>query len=171
MRLVCATEEWLRKYLELAKDRQLPFDPWPSRMALLVAKGKELVAGVMVYDSTGPFLFFEHLITNETASYRTRHQAVSLMADELVSMCRHFGKVPQVAVRHRGVKKILERAGLRMPGAFMMTCAFNHLEKHDYERSRETQEEVHPDADDASRCRRCSAPTIPAPAFSEADGP
>lgn len=169
MRLVCATEEWVRKYLELAEDRKLPFTIWPSRMALLVAEGKDLVAGVMVYDSTGPFLFFEHLVTNETASYRTRHRAVSLMADELINMCRLMGKVPQVAVKHRGLEKILERVGLRKPGAFMMTCAFNQLEKHDYERS--PQENPLADADDASRCRRCSAPTIPAPAFSEADGP
>jgi len=133
MRLVSATEEWVRKYLELAQDRNLPFTIWPSRMALLVAEGKDLVAGVMVYDSTGPFLFFEHLVTNETASYRIRHRAVSLMAGEMMNMCRLMGKVPQVAVKHRGVMKILERVGLRMPGAFMMTCGFNQLEKNDYE--------------------------------------
>lgn len=123
----------MRKYLELAQDRQLPFNIWPSRMALLVADGKDLVAGVMVYDSTGPFLFFEHLVTNETASYKTRHRAVSLMADELMNMCRLMGKVPQVAVKHRGVQRILERVGLRLPGSVMMTCEFTQLEKNDYE--------------------------------------
>jgi hypothetical protein len=133
MRLVCATEEWLRKYLALAEDRKLPFTIWPSRMALLVAEGKDLVAGVMVYDSTGPFIFFEHLVTNETATHRQRHRAVSMMADELMNMCRLLGKVPQVAVKHRGLQRILERVGLQMPGAFMMTCAFNQLERHDYE--------------------------------------
>lgn len=134
MRLVCATEEWLGKYLEVAEHRNVGFRIWPSRMALLVAEGKELVAGVMAYDTSGPFLFFEHLVTNETAPLRKRWEAVSMMATEMVSMCRHQGKVPQIAVRHRGVEKILERVGLQRPGAYMMTCAFHHLETNDYEK-------------------------------------
>ncbi len=133
MRLVCATEEWLGKYQDLAFQRNLGFKPWPSRLALLVAEGQELIAGVMVYDSTGPFLFFEHLITNETAPARNRWAAVSMMAVEMMQMCRHFGKVPQVTVRHKGIKKILERVGLQWPGAGVMTCGFDQLETHDYE--------------------------------------
>lgn len=133
MKLVCATEQWLGKYQDLAFRRGLGFKPWPSRMAILVADGMELVAGVMVYDSTGPFLFFEHLITNETAPPRMRWAAVSMMAVEMMEMCRHFGKVPQVTVRHKGIKKILERVGLVWPGAGVMTCGFDKLEKHDYE--------------------------------------
>jgi len=131
MRLVCATEYWVRKYLELARDREVPFEPWPSRLALLVAEGDELVAGVMVYDSTGPFLFFEHLVTNETATLRVRHRAVALMAEEMMNMCRLMGKVPQIAVRHRSIKAILERSGLQTAGAVVMTCGFNQLERQD----------------------------------------
>ncbi len=155
MRLVCATEEWLGKYLEVAKQRDIGFQIWPSRMSLLVAEGRNLIAGVMVYDSTGPFLFFEHLVTNESASLRARHRAVSLMADEMVSMCRHFGKVPQVSVRHRGIRAILERVGLQAPGATVMTCAFHHLETHDYEKPFNAS----PTARRLSR----SAPTEPSP--------
>jgi hypothetical protein len=103
-------------------------------MALLAAEGLELIAGVMVYDSTGPFLFFEHLITNETAPARTRWAAVSLMAEEMMSMCRHVGKVPQVTVRHTGIKKILKRAGLVSFGAEVMTCGFERLETNDYQK-------------------------------------
>lgn len=169
MKLVCATEYWVRKYLELAREREVPFDPWPSRMALLVVEGDELIAGVMVYDSTGPFLFFEHLVTNETATHRQRHRAVSLMAEELMSMCRHFGKVPQVGVKHRGLKRILERAGLKMPGSFMMTCAFNHLDQNDNEIVNNYQDSF-PHASDFARSRRRAEATIPAPALCEADG-
>lgn len=133
MKLVCASEEWLGKYQDLAFQRNLAFKPWPSRTCLLVAEGRELVAGAMAYDSTGPFLFFEHLITNETCPPRTRWAAVSLMAQEMMDMCRHLGKVPQVTVRHRGIKKILERVGLVSPDAIVMTCGFDQLEKNDYQ--------------------------------------
>lgn len=134
MRLVCATEQWLGKYQDLAFQRNLGFRPWPSRLALLVAEGQELIAGVMAYDSTGPFIFFEHLITNETAPARMRWAAVSLMAEEMMTMCRHFGKVPQITVRHKGIKRILERVGLVWPGAGVMTCGFDQLETNDYEK-------------------------------------
>jgi hypothetical protein len=134
MRLVCATEQWLGKYQDLAFQRNLGYKPWPSRMALLVAEGMELIAGVMVYDSTGPFLFFEHLITNGKVPSRTRWAAVSLMAEEMMTMCRHFGKVPQVTVRHKGIKKILKRAGLVSFGADVMTCGFERLETNDYQK-------------------------------------
>jgi len=133
MKLVCASEEWLGKYQDLAFQRGLGFRPWPSRLTLLVAEGRELIAGCMVYDSTGPFLFFEHLITNETAPARLRWAAVSLMAEEMMHMCRMMGKVPQVTVRHKGIKKILERVGLVWPGAGVMTCGFDQLERHDDE--------------------------------------
>lgn len=133
MKLVCATEHWLGKYQELCERRNLAFRPWPSRLAILAVEGEELVAGVMVYDSAGPFLFFEHLVTSESAPARVRWAAVYLMAQELVDMCRMLGKVPQVAVRHRGIKRILERVGLTTQGAIVMTCGFDALEKHDNE--------------------------------------
>ena len=154
MRLVCATEEWLGKYLRIGRQRDIGFQIWPSRMAILVAEGKELIAGVMVYDSTGPFLFFEHLLTDPEAPLRKRHHAVTLMAQELMHMCRHFGKVPQVSVRHRGIQRILERVGLQAPGATVMTCAFYHLETHE-------QKSI--DAPSATRRLSRAAPTEPAP--------
>jgi hypothetical protein len=132
-------------------------------MCLLVAEGKELVAGVMVYDSTGPFLFFEHLVTNETASLRDRWRAVSLMAGEMMTMCRHVGKLPQVAVKHWGIQRILERAGLQMPGAKMMTCAFYQLETNDYEKPF--------DAAKPSRRLSRAAPTEPSPPGDPEDDP
>lgn len=157
MRLVCATEQWLGKYQDLAFQRNLGFKPWPSRLTILVAEGSELIAGVMVYDSTGPFLFFEHLITNETAPLRMRWAAVSMMAVEMMQMCRHFGKVPQVTVRHKGIMKILKRVGLVWPGAGVMTCGFDQLETHDYE-------SIPFFAPQRSRYRADSAPTDRVPA-------
>ncbi len=163
MRLVCATAQWLGKYQELAFQRNLGFEPWPSRLALLVAEGQELIAGVMVYDSTGPFLFFEHLITNETAPARTRWAAVSLMAEEMMTMCRHFGKVPQITVRHKGIRRILERVGLVWPGMGVMTCTFDQLETNDYQKLPYFAAQ-HP--------RSCSrtAPTEPSPSGDTEDG-
>ncbi len=163
MKLVCATEEWLGKYQDLAFQRNLGFRPWPSRLALLVADGPELIAGAMVYDSTGPFLFFEHLITNETAPARMRWAAVSLMAEDMMSMCRHFGKVPQITVRHKGLVKILKRAGLQWPGAIVMTCGFERLETNDYQKLPYFASQ-HP------RSSSYSAATEPAPPGDPEDG-
>ncbi len=133
MRLVCATPEWMSKYDDIWSNRQMGYQYWPSRLALMVAEGRELVAGVMVYDSTGPFLFFEHLVTNETAPLRTRYAAVDLLAEESLRMCRMMGKVPQITVRYRGLQRILEKHGYVAPGAIVMTCHFGQLETHDYE--------------------------------------
>lgn len=156
MRLVCVTEDWIRKYQELCEQRQLNFIPWLSPRALMVAEGKDLVAGVMVYDSTGPFLFFEHLVTNETATHRQRWAAVDLMASEVLVMCRHAGKLPQIIVRHKGIAKILRRHGLRPTGAESFTCTINNLETHDYEKPQFAAQ--------YSRCIPYSAPTEPVPA-------
>lgn len=163
MKLVCATEEWLGKYQDLAFQRKLPFRPWPSRLAILVADGPELIAGAMVYDSTGPFLFFEHLITNETAPPRMRWAAVCLMAQDMMAMCRHMGKVPQITVRHKGLVKILKRAGLQWPGAIVMTCDFTRLEENDYQKLPYFAAQ-HP------HCRSYPAPTEPAPPGDSVDG-
>ncbi len=163
MRLVCATEQWLGKYQELARARNLGFQPWPSRMAILAVDGQDLLAGVMVYDSTGPFLFFEHLITNPDVSPRARWAAVSSMAEEMMSMCRHFGKVPQVTVRHKGIKRILERVGLVWPGAGVMTCGFDQLETHDYQK-------LPYFAHQHSRSSSRAAPTEPSPPGDSEDG-
>lgn len=131
MRLVCGTEQWMGKYQELGRKRNIGFQPWPSRLTLFVADGQDLVAGVMVYDSTGPFLFFEHLITNPDLPGRLRLAAVKLMAVQMIEMCRHFGKVPQITVRHKGIIRILESVGLVWPGAGVMTCSFEALERPD----------------------------------------
>jgi hypothetical protein len=133
MRLVSGTPDWVGKYQELAKDRALGYEPWPSRLSVMVAEGQDLVAGVMVYDTTGMFLFFEHLVTNETASLRQRYQAVDILVGECINMCRMFGKIPQVVVRHKGVKRILEKHGLYGYSAEVMTCSFGNLEKHGQE--------------------------------------
>ena len=135
MRLVCANEEWLGKYEDLCFQRGLPFKPWPSRLALLAAYGPELIAGVMVYDSAGPFLHFQHLVTNETAPLKTRWAAVDLMAGEILTLCRHMNKLPMVLVSHKGIARILKRHGLQDSKATNFSCHYSQLEKHDYETS------------------------------------
>ncbi len=133
MRLVCLTDEWLRKYNEMCDHRGLDYKVWPSRLSVMVAEGKELIAGVMAYDTTGAFVVFEHLVTNETASLKTRYKAADKLVGECVRMCRLMGKVPFVIVRHKGIQRILEKHGLVAPGAFFMTCHMSNLETHDYE--------------------------------------
>lgn len=132
MRLVCTTEPWLDKYKDLCFQRA-GFKPWPSRLGLLVADRDELIAGVMAYDTSGPFIFFEHLVTNETAPARMRWNAVEMMAGEILPMCRMVGKLPQVLVRHKGIERILKRHGLQSTTAVAFSCPFSNLEKHDYE--------------------------------------
>lgn len=97
----------------------------------LVAEGDDLVAGVCIYDTTGPHLFFEHLVTNETAPLRLRHAAVKLMAKEMISYARTVGKIPHVLVRLKGIEKVLRSVGLVPSGLQSMTCPFPLLEGSD----------------------------------------
>ena len=129
MRTVCVTDEWARKYLEMCDHRGMTYAPWLSRLAVYVAEGKELLCGVQVYDTTGPFMFFEHLVTNETATARQRYQAVDMLIAEGLTMCRIFGKLPQVVVRHKGIDSLLRKHGFEMPGAYLMTCPISNVEK------------------------------------------
>lgn len=163
MRLVCVTEHWMRKYQELFQTRELGYTPWASRLALFVANGDELVAGVMVYDTSGPFLFFEHLVTNPAVSHRQRWMAVDMMAAEMLTMCRHAGKLPQVIVKHRGIAQILKRYGLRETGAVSLTCEIKDLDTHDYEKPQFA-------AQHSGRFKD-SAPTERAPAGDAEDDP
>lgn len=133
MRSVCVSEEWARKYQEICEQRDLPYKPWISRLAVYIAEGRDLVAGVQVYDTTGPWLFFEHLVTNQTASPRLRLRAVDLLIREGLAMCRLFGKLPQVTVQTRGIKSLLKKHGFLDPYAQMMTCPLSNLELHDYQ--------------------------------------
>ena len=131
MRLVCANPDWLAKYQQLCVDRELRYTPWPSRLALLAAEGDSLVAGVMAYDTSGPFLFFEHLVTDPSAPLSLRWAAVDLMASEVLTVCRVLSKLPQVVVSSRGIAKILRRHGLQSTHAVVYSCPFISLEKHD----------------------------------------
>lgn len=158
MRLVCANEEWLGKYEDLCFQRDLPFKPWPSRLALLAAYGSGLVAGVMVYDSSGPFLHFQHLVTNETAPLKTRWAAVDLMASEILTLCRHMNKLPMVLVSHKGIAKILKRHGLQDSKATNFSCHYSQLEKHDYEVPEAVQVAFEPATQPALRRQNPKAP-------------
>lgn len=161
MRLVLPNDRWLSKYYEICEHRDLPYRPWVGK-ALFVAEGDDLVSGVMVYDSSGPFLFFEHLLTNQTATLRQRWCAVDMMASEVRTMCRHQGKLPLIHVRHKGIAKILRRHGLRETGTYVMTCDISNLETYDHEKPQF--------ADQYSRCIPDSTPTEPAPPGDPEDG-
>jgi hypothetical protein len=128
MKLVCPTEPWMSKYKDLYFQRTGQ-EVWPSRLALLAVEGQDLIAGVMVYDTSGPFLFFEHLVTNETAPLRVRWEGVDLMASEIRAMCRMVGKLPFLLIRHRGIERIIRRYGLQSTGAVAFSCAFSDLEQ------------------------------------------
>lgn len=133
MKAVCVSDAWSRKYLELCKARELPYTPWLSRLAVYIVEGDTLLCGVQVYDTTGPFLFFEHLVTNPAVSARVRYAAAYLLIEEGMHMCRVFGKYPQVVVRHGGIKSLLEKHGFFHPKTIVMTCELSNLEKHDEE--------------------------------------
>lgn len=161
MRVVCVTDEWARKYLEMCEHRGMTYKPWLSRTAVYIAEGRELVCGVQVYDTTGPFMFFEHLVTNETATARQRYEAVDMLIAEGLTMCRIFGKLPQVVVRHHGIKNLLRKHGFEMPGAFLMSCSISNVEKT----------HVPVTAPAIAHRRSRSAPTIPAPFGDPEDHP
>lgn len=126
MRLVCITQHWWDKYAEIHQHRET-ICPGPHRTGLFVAEGDELVAGVLIYDTNGPHLFFEHLVTNETASPRKRYEAVKMMAKEMISYSRTVGKVPHIIVRHKGIERILKKVGLVEYGAKAMTIPLEKL--------------------------------------------
>jgi hypothetical protein len=155
MKTVCVTDEWSRKYLELCEARELAYKPWLSRMAVYVVEKGTMVCGVQVYDTTGPFLFFEHLVTNPDVSPRERYAAVSFLIEEGMNMCRMFGKYPQVVVRHGGIKNLLKKHGFFHPGTILMTCELSNLEKND-------EEPVY--AHKFARSVARAAPTEPSPA-------
>ena len=120
------------KYRELLTQRGISFSPWPSRMALFVAEGPFLVAGVMAYDTTGPYIIFEHLVTNEAFGLKERHRAVMSIGVRIMSLCRHLGKVPHMTVRSLAMKAMLGRLGLsRVRGAELMSCDYEGLEHHE----------------------------------------
>lgn len=126
MRLVCVTQHWWNKYVEICEHRKA-LVPYPVKTGLFVAEGDELVAGVLIYDTTGPFLFFEHLVTNETASMRKRYVAVRMMAAQIENYSRTMGKYPMILVRHKGIELILKRAGLVSAQASGMTYPMEKL--------------------------------------------
>lgn len=126
MKLVSISDYWWGKYQELCEYRKAPV-PWPVRTCLFVAEGKELVAGVLIYDTNGPHVFFEHLVTNETASLKARHEAVWMMAEEMVRHCRTIGKIPHILVAHKGIERVLSRVGLKRSGAWSITCTAEAL--------------------------------------------
>lgn len=121
MRLVSVTQEWWSKYVEICESRGALVS-WPTKTALFVAEGRELVAGVLIYDTSGPHIFVEHLVTNETATLRQRHGAVKMMAKELMSYARTVGKIPHILVRHKGIERVLMSVGMVSSGCRGMTC-------------------------------------------------
>jgi hypothetical protein len=133
----------------------MTYIPWLSRLAVYVVEGDVMLCGVQVYDTTGPFLFFEHLVTNPAVSPRFRYAAADLLIEEGMNMCRMFGKYPQVVVRHGGIKNLLKKHGFFHPGTILMTCEMSNLEKND-------EDSVYA-AKLARRLSR-SAPTEPSPA-------
>jgi hypothetical protein len=126
MRLVCVTQRWWDKYVEICEHRKVPY-PWATKTALFAAEGDDLVAGVLIFDTTGPHLFFEHLVTNETATLKQRHEAVTMMAKEMMSYSRTVGKIPHIIVRHKGIERVLKKVGLVSSGAWSMTCPLEAL--------------------------------------------
>lgn len=121
------TEYWWSKYAECLEHRNSPV-PWPHKRAIMVAEGTELLAGALIYDTDGPHLFAEHLVTNQTATLRSRHLAVALMAQELVRYARTVGKLPHVLVRHKGIEKILRSVGMVPSGAWSLTMGMDKLD-------------------------------------------
>lgn len=126
MRLVCVTQHWWNKYVEICEHRKT-LVPWFSKSGLFVAEGDELVAGVLIYDTAGPFTFFEYLVTNETATPRQRLKAVKMMAEQVVPYCRTVGKYPMIMVRHKGITGILKRIGMVSAQASGMTYPMENL--------------------------------------------
>lgn len=127
MRLVSVSEAWWVKYVDICFHRKYTA-PWPTRTMFLVAEGDELVSGVCIYDTAGPHVFFEHLVTNETAPLRLRHAAVKLMAKEMISYARTVGKIPHILVRLKGIERILRSVGLVPSGLQSFTCPIETLE-------------------------------------------
>lgn len=122
MKQVCVTQRWWDKYVEICEHRKCLVS-WPTKTALFMAEGDELVAGVLIYDTSGPHVFFEHLVTNQTAPLKLRHEAVRKMAELMMSHCLTIGKLPQIVVKHRGIGQILRKAGLENSGCWHMSCS------------------------------------------------
>jgi hypothetical protein len=99
--------------------RQTPAIPH-SGLAVCTAQGVFL-AGVGLYDTTGPWMLGEHLVTNPMASARLKHRAVLALGYAALAHCTAAKKVPLVLARSRGIALTLLRLGFTVqPGGIMI---------------------------------------------------
>lgn len=96
--------------------------PQPPRSGLAVCLPSGLfLAGVGIYDTTGPWVLCEHLSTNPMAPARVKHRAVLALGYACLAHCNALGKKPLVLVRSTGIARTLMRLGMKIqPGGIML---------------------------------------------------
>lgn len=120
--LVPRTDETYRRYQAMFAAHAAEQPP-PSEDVIFVGYGSELVCGVSLYPTAGPYLFAEHLATNPRAPLRMRHRAVVLLLRALRAYSAMRSKYPMVVIRHRSLIRMLTREGFAHQAAVLMSAA------------------------------------------------
>jgi hypothetical protein len=84
----------------------------PPEVGIAVKHRSELAAGVVIYNTTGPFIIFEHLFTMGMRSPRVRHRAVETVVLSCAAYCTAHGKQGITLNRLKGMRLMFERLGV-----------------------------------------------------------
>lgn len=115
LHLARTTPAILAAYAEFWKRRGKPV-PNVSRAAVWVVSGEELIIGVSVFTTDGPYLLVEGFATNPDAPATLRHAATELGLEHLRALGTILSKTVIMLPSHeaRGVEKVAERLGFQL---------------------------------------------------------
>lgn len=112
MKAVPLTEERFATYASWWQARGLPV-PIPGARAILLDQNGELVSGMMLYSTDGPYTFFEHFAVSPKAPPGLAHRALSMTLAIAEGLCAMEAKVPLVMAGKKGIVSLLERTGYK----------------------------------------------------------
>ena len=125
MKVVANAQQTWNEYSRLFLLRKLSPPPH-SEHALFIVHGEpqrpEMVAGFCMYPTKGPYVFCEHLVTNPGVRPMVRHKGLCVLLGALKLYCASTGKVPLIVARHKGLVKVLMRAGYLPQQALVLTA-------------------------------------------------
>lgn len=105
-------EAVLEQYAMLHRLRGLQVFSRPqSGVFVVLGQTQDLVAGVVTWPTSGPYVLVEGLITNRAFPLRVRHRAVVACAIEVIGFCQQIGKTPAAFVRSASLVRMARRVG------------------------------------------------------------
>jgi len=96
--------------------------PYVSKSVVFIEHEGKLIAGTVLYDSEGPFIFAEGATYDPAANPRDAYKASLFMAECFKIHAAIVGKCIIALVRYKGVKGILKKAGYMEMDATCFIC-------------------------------------------------